>query len=293
MTGGNLVILAGGISSRMKKPGTASVSLDPRLKEDADSKSKSMIGVGGDYRPFLDFLLLNASEAGYSDAVVVIGAGDLSIREYYGRKDSGNTFHGLSISYAVQRIPDGRSRPLGTADALMHALRFRPDWRGSSFTVCNSDNLYSTRALSTMLELGNPAGMIDYDRAGLEFEQDRIEQFAVIRKNSEGFLEEIIEKPAPEEIGRFQHSNGRIGVSMNIFRLPYDDILPCLETVPLHPDRHEKELPTAVMMMIRKGHQPVKTFPFSEHVPDLTHKDDIVLVQRYLAQHYAGMSLQG
>lgn len=292
MNGGNLVILAGGISSRMKKPETASAALDPRLIEDADSKSKSMIGVGKDYRPFLDFLLLNAHRAGYSDVVIVIGAGDQSIKRYYGPNDTGNVFHGLSISYAVQPIPEGRRKPLGTADALMHALRLRPDWKGSSFTVCNSDNLYSTPALTTMLELGNRSGMIDYDRAGLEFDQDRIEQFAVIQKNGEGFLEEIVEKPAADEIAGLLHSDGRIGVSMNIFRLPYDDILPCLETVPLHPERHEKELPAAVIMMMRKNRRPVKTIPFSEHVPDLTRKDDIILVQRYLAQHYPGTSLQ-
>jgi hypothetical protein len=62
---GKLVILAGGISSRMKRKPVKTETLDPKLEADADLKSKSMIGVGEGYRPFLDYLLYNAKQAGY------------------------------------------------------------------------------------------------------------------------------------------------------------------------------------------------------------------------------------
>ena len=122
-----------------------------KLIADADQKSKSMIGVGKDHRPFLDYLLSNAKNTGYSDIVIVIGESDNSIKEYYGKSEKNNEFNGLNISYAVQPIPSGRNKPLGTADALLWGLKSKPEWKGSKFTVCNSDNLYSQKALRLML----------------------------------------------------------------------------------------------------------------------------------------------
>ena len=183
MGNGKLIILAGGISSRMKKPTDRNLEIDNKLVEDADLKTKSMIGVGKDYRPFLDYLLFNAREAGYGDIVLVIGANDNSIKDYYGYNNSDNNFYGLKISYAVQPVPEGRTKPLGTADALLWGLKSKPEWNSNYFTVCNSDNLYSVKALSMMLKSTYLAALIDYDRSALEFEQDRIERFAVTKKS--------------------------------------------------------------------------------------------------------------
>lgn len=282
----NLVILAGGISSRMKKITPAVAQLDPALRRDAEEKSKTMIGVGENFRPFLDYLLCNIVAAGYRNIVIVIGEKDNSIRAYYEEGDGAMQFQRLNISYAVQPIPAGRQKPLGTADALWHALKSMPSWRGQSFTVCNSDNLYSSVALGLMLADAHTNAMIDYDRAALHFAHERIAQFAVIEKDAEGFLQEIIEKPSPEEMARVADSNGRIGVSMNIFRLAYDHILPCLETVPLHPIRREKELPAAVKMLVDQNPQAVFTIPRSEHVPDLTTQSDILPVREYLQKQF-------
>ncbi len=278
----NIVILAGGISSRMKKTVPASDHLDPALRRDAEAKSKTMIGVGGNFRPFLDYLLYNIVEAGYQNAVIVIGENDDSIRAYYEEGGGARQFRRLNISYVVQPIPAGRQKPLGTADALWHALKDNSAWQGQSFTVCNSDNLYSPAALRLMLEATHANAMIDYDRAALQFAPERITQFAVIEKNAVGFLVNIIEKPSPEEMARVADAKGRIGVSMNIFRLSYDRIFPCLETVPLHPRRQEKELPAAVRMMVDRNPQAVFTIPHSEHVPDLTLQSDILPVKEYL-----------
>lgn len=283
----NIVILAGGISSRMRKAAPASVSLDPAWRRDAEEKAKTMIGVGSGSRPFLDYLLYNVSSAGYREAVIVIGENDESIRAYY---DAGGSqqFKNLSISYAVQPIPPGRDKPLGTADALWHGLRARRDWCGQAFTVCNSDNLYSVAALQTLLHDTHGNALIDYDRAALQFAQSRIEQFAVIQKDAEGFLQNIIEKPSAEEIAQAAESDGRIGVSMNIFRLSYDQIFPCVEAAPLHPVRREKELPAAVQMMVAQSPRSVFAIPRAEHVPDLTIPTDIPEVRAYLEKEYHG-----
>ncbi len=285
-----LVILAGGISSRMRKPPKSTASVDRKLMEDAEHKPKSMIGVGTAGRPFMDYLLLNAREVGYRDVVIVVGEKDESIRNHYGIKDRDNAFYGLTISYALQTIPHGRSKPLGTADALLCALRLRQDWQGQTFTVCNSDNLYSREALRLMMESPYPNALVDYDQSALGFQQSRVEKFAVTKKDDDGYLIDIIEKPTPEEIDSVKDRDGTIGVSMNIFRLHYDMILPYLESIPLHPERQEKELPTAVIMMIRDHPRSCYAHPLKEHVPDLTSRDDIAVVQAYLEREFKNIS---
>ncbi|MFA5805273.1 MAG: sugar phosphate nucleotidyltransferase [Melioribacteraceae bacterium] len=287
---GKLVILAGGISSRMKKSESSDRELDPQLINDADLKSKAMIRIGENERPFLDYLLFNAYESGYRDIVIVIGEKDDSIKKYYETKENKKIFNGMEISYAVQPIPEGRGKPLGTADALYHALKLKTGWSGASFTVCNSDNLYSQNALKLMLESKYKNSMIDYDRDGLNFEKERIEKFSVTKKDNERFLVDIIEKPTIEEIESAKDKNGAIGVSMNIFKLNYDMIYPFLETVPLHPVRKEKELPTAIKMMIEKFSKSLYAYPVSEEVPDLTSKEDISKVKMFLEKHFPNLS---
>ena len=285
MNEGKLVILAGGISSRMKKPVNSDVNVEEKLIEDADKKSKSMIGVGNNYRPFLDYLLFNAKQSGYNDIVLVVGERDSSIKEYYGSSERNNNFNGINISYAVQPIPLGRSKPLGTADALLWGLKSKPEWKGSKFTVCNSDNLYSQKALTIMLNSPYIAAFIDYDRSSLEFDLSRIERFAVTTKDENGFLIDIIEKPTPKIIESVKSKSGFIGVSMNIFSFSYDVIIPILEKVPLHPERKEKELPEAVKILANEIKDSVYAYPLSEHVPDLTSKEDILQVKQYLEKH--------
>jgi len=283
--GDRLVILAGGASSRMKQSVT-SAGLDTRLMFDADRHTKSMIRLGAEGRPFLDYLLYNARSAGCTDIVLVVSEQDMTMRSHFGGEDKGNMYHGLSISYAVQRIPPGRAKPMGTADALLQALHAMPAWSGSGFTVCNSDNLYSSRAFAAMGNVGATGGLIDYDRDALGLAPERTAQFAVIGKSAEGWLETIIERPTDEDVARCRSANGRVGVSMNLYRFRYDMILPFLESVPEHPMRREKELPEAVRLMVEAHPDEMRVVEFAEPVPDLTSKDDIVRMQEILAASF-------
>jgi NDP-sugar pyrophosphorylase family protein len=290
---GNLVILAGGISSRMRASveeastsGRSVSRLESRLVAEAGEKPKGMIGVGKGQRPLLDYLLLNARNAGIVDVVFVLGEGDTATRPYYDDDATKRYLEGLEISYVIQRIPAGRRRPFGTADALLQALNARKDWKNRTCIVCNSDNLYSTKAFQLLLDCPHRNAMITYDRKALEFDQARIERFAVIVKDKQGCLSDIHEKPTSEIVKQVQEKNGVVGVSMNVFKLEYDRILPFLMAVPLHPVRQEKELPVAVKMMVREHPKSVVTIPLSEHVPDLTSIADIAAVQAYLEKEF-------
>jgi NDP-sugar pyrophosphorylase family protein len=280
----NIIILAAGASSRMKASAAAILTTDPVLSRDVEEKPKAMIGIGERRRPFLDYLLDNVEDAGYHDVVIVVGEGDATIRQYYAVDNGAAQYPALDISYAVQKLPEGRSKPLGTADAVLEALNAKQEWKGKKFTVCNSDNLYSVKALKLLVEDFHDNAMIDYDRSALKFGYERIEQFAIITKDNEGYLQNIIEKPSAEEIKHAADLSGRIGVSMNIFRFSYDDIHPFLENVPMHPVRHEKELPVAVKMMVVHQPQAMFAIPRSEHVPDLTVQSDILEVKSYLKE---------
>jgi glucose-1-phosphate adenylyltransferase len=279
---GKLVVLAGGAASRMKKAGT--MALDDRLAQDAATKVKAMIGVGEGYRPFLEYLLHHAWLAGYDDVVIVVGEWDVSVRAYFGTEEKGNTFHGLSISYAVQRIPPGRAKPLGTADALLCALLSQPEWHEGRFTVCNSDNLYSVNAFRLLREVPDDNGLIDYDRGAIGLDSARVDRFAVLLKDERGRLSDIVEMPDPETLRRARGPNGRIGVSMNIYAFRYEHILPYLEQVPVHPVRQEKELPGAVRMMLADRPGSITAIPLAEPVPDLTSQDDIEEMIRTLKE---------
>lgn len=280
------VILAGGISSRMRLP-AADLQLDPVLMKQAEERTKGMIGVGAGGRPFLDYLLYNMKRAGLQDIVIVVGERDEAIREYYGPKDSGNEFHGLSISYAIQRIPEGRHKPIGTSDALMQALLTRPDWKDGDFIVCNSDNLYSVQVFTLLLECEAPNSLIDYDRSGLEFDEARIARFGITKKDQDGYLLEIVEKPPQQQLESLRSADGTLRISMNIFRLKYSMIFAPLKDCAMDPIRQEKELVTAVTAMVKASPRSMKVIPLKEHVPDLTYKEDIATTREYLRKHFA------
>ena len=266
------------------KPSVA--GLDPSLQFDAATKAKAMMRVGRNQRPFLDYLLLNVEQSGYEDVVIVVGEKDTSIRNYYEVKGHCRDFPGMRISFIPQTIPLGREKPLGTADALLQALEPMIIWKGRHVTVCNSDNLYSENALRLLLEDAHENAMIDYDRSALGVDDERISKWAVIVKDEQGYLRDIVEKPSLEEIGRAKDENGRVGVSMNIWRFSCDSILPFLESVPLHPVRAEKELPTAVRMMVSTHQQMLYAIPLSEQVLDLTSQRDVTAVVEYLKVRY-------
>ena len=288
----NLVILAGGVSSRMKKAPANTTGMDAEILKQAQQRPKSLITSGPNSRPLMDYLLYNAREAGYRDIVIVVGEQSQPFREFYGTADRNNAFHGLSISYAVQRIPEGRTKPLGTADAVHVAVKARPDWHGQQFSVCNSDNLYSINAFKKMLALNEEGGLIDYERDALQVEPSRINAFAVIKRDGAGYVQDILEKPDAAQLAVAADANGRIGVSMNIFRFSYDVIAPVLESVPLHPVRLEKELPTAVRTMIENNAKAIRAIPVGELVPDLTHPEDIASVREYLDREYPNFTME-
>ena len=278
----HLIILAGGASSRMKKSSSKELSKDSLAQ--ANTRSKALILINN--RPMLDYLLYNAKLAGFKHVYIVIGKDDALFKTYYGSKRSDNLFHGLTISYAYQLIPEDRIKPFGTADALFQALRQFPVLQNEAFTVCNSDNLYSVKALQALLTCKDANAFINYDRDALLFPMEKIERFALTLVDEKSHLEAIIEKPCKDKVNHYKDAEGKFRVSMNVFKFTGTEIYSFLKNCPIDPIRNEKELPTAILHMIKETSSYMKGIPFTEHVPDLTSKEDIAIMKNYIAKHY-------
>lgn len=282
----NLVILAGGASSRMKKQAISN-SLTQEEIEQANKRSKGLIGVGPNGRPLLDYLLYNAKEAGYKNVYIIISENGSLFQEFYGQNEKNNDFNGLNISFAIQYIPKNRVKPFGTADALFQAVEQYPELNSEFYTVCNSDNLYSTKALKYLRTVESSNAFISYDRDYLEFPLERISRFAIAKLDNKNNLKDIIEKPEAEQVEKSKDAEGKVRVSMNAFKFNGKALYQYLKDCPVHPVRDEKELPTVLLNMIKGSSETALGIPFSEHVPDLTAKEDIAAVKEYLKKHYS------
>lgn len=284
----NLIILAGGMSSRMKKP-DENAHLTPEEETQANSRSKALIGIGEEGRPLLDYLLYNSKKAGYKNIYILISEKPNNFKDFYGLKPQGNDFNGLNISYAVQYL-NGREKPYGTADALYQVVEQYPHLNDGYYTVCNSDNLYSLEALKALREEAHPNAFIAYDRDSMDFPPERVMAFALSKLDENDFLTDILEKPPLEEIEKYRDRGGKLRVSMNAFKFQGRMFLEFLKNCPPHPLRDEKELPTALLNMVKAHPGSVKGIPFAEHVPDLTSKSDIHDVRDYLRKAYPHLS---
>jgi glucose-1-phosphate thymidylyltransferase/glucose-1-phosphate adenylyltransferase len=280
-----LLIMAGGMSSRMKKA-EGTESLDSTLVQQANTLPKGMIGVGKDGRPFMDYLIYNAHRAGYTEVLILKNPKDTVTKPYYDALVAEGKAWGISFKYATQQIAADREKPAGTADAIQQALEQTPEWKGARFTVCNSDNLYSVNVLTLLHENPVQNAVVSYESIALGVEPERVKAFSVVKADEEGYLIEIIEKPNDEQIESSRDAEGKVGVNMNVFHFNYDDILEYVTKEPFNPIRNERELPSAVMKMAKENVKKVITVSVAENVPDLTSKGDISIVQKYLVDEF-------
>ena len=86
-------------------------------------------------RPFLDYVLSAAAEAGFHRVCLVIGPEQEAIRHYYTERVAAER---LRFAFACQR------EPRGTADAVAAAESFAAD---DPFVAINSDTYYPVEAL--------------------------------------------------------------------------------------------------------------------------------------------------
>ena len=273
----NLIIMAAGASSRMKS--SVSGLVDEHINEQANSRTKSLIEIGDDAKPLLYYLLGNVQDAGYKTVYFVTGRDAFFFRSTI--KKLPNLEH-LEFKFVTQFIPEGRIKPLGTADAIQQALDQFPELKKTYFSVCNSDNLYSIEAFQNLRSIEENHGLIAYDLNHLNFSKEKIAGFALLVFDADFKLLSIVEKPSLEEFRALEETHGTVYVSMNCFTFNGTSFYSFLKECPLHPVRNEKELTNAISNMIALGLEAVHGKPMREHVPDLTTKTDILAIEEFL-----------
>ncbi|MEC8759067.1 MAG: sugar phosphate nucleotidyltransferase [Bacteroidota bacterium] len=207
--------MAAGKGSRMK----ASADVPEWVLEEAASRPKAMIRIGRDRKPLLQHLVERAKEEGLWDICIVVGEHDEITRPHF----DALRLDGIDLSFVVQTIPAGRTKPAGTAQAVQLALEAHPDWDGASVTVANGDNLPPFGMFQAMLAYRACLPAFDRDHLGLP--AGRVQAFAVISRNDQGGLARIDEKPDEATIQSAIWLDGTVRVSMNYFRVPYCDLL--------------------------------------------------------------------
>ena len=270
-----IIILAAGMSSRMKKSTDASIGA---IKSDeANKKSKSLITFGN--KPFIYFLLENIVDAGFQNVIMVVGK---DYEDFKNEIDKYAMVFKINIEYVIQSIPENRVKPFGTADAVFQTMEQIDKLKIQSFCVCNSDNLYSIKSLKLIRENSYENAVLAYDRDSLNFPKDRISSFSILMTNGEFNLVNFIEKPTQEQVKQNLDENGKIRVSMNIFKFNGAQTYEFIKNCPVNPLRNEKELPSAIVNMISHDSFYMKGIPIAEHVPDLTSKSDIQIIQKLI-----------
>lgn len=269
-----LIIMAAGKGSRMK----ASADVPEWVLEEAASRPKAMIRIGQDRKPLLQHLVERAKEEGLRDICIVVGEHDEITRPHF----DALRLDGIDLSFVVQTIPAGQTKPAGTAQAVQLALEAHPDWAEASVTVANGDNLPPSGMFRAMM--AKPACLPAFDRDHLGLPADRVKAFAVISRNDQGGLARIDEKPDEATIESAIWPDGTVRVSMNYFRVPYRALLEAVTAVPEHPVRKEKELPVALSNWSEGHPDGLHVLPMAGAFLDLTHPQDIVKAGEHLDQ---------
>ena len=270
-----ILVLAAGMSSRMKK--SVDSNIDDSKANEANNKSKSLITFGN--KPFIYFLLKNILDAGFETVIMVVGK---DFQDFKNQIDELKLPSKIEVKYAIQKIPIDRVKPFGTADAVSQTMQQLPELQKTSFCVCNSDNLYSASSLKLIRENSFENAVLAYDRDSLDFPKERVSSFSILMMDTEFNLVNFIEKPTPEQVSENLDENGKIRVSMNIFKFNGYQSFDFIKNCPINPLRNEKELPSALVNMISEDGLYMKGIPIAEHVPDLTSKADINTIQKLI-----------
>lgn len=262
------VVLAAGKSSRMRNvEAMEALSLPAAQRELLARRPKAMLPVGEDGRPFLALLLERLADEGVDEVCVVLSAEDHSsealIKPWIPA--------GCAVDVTRQTIPQGQTKPQGTADAVQRGLEAHPEWQASSVSVFNGDNLPPRGSVEALHQTEH--GTVAFARDALGLPPERAEAFAVFEISAKGGVR-LIEKPTEQEIEAVRDGKGEVWVSMNLFRMPYDALLNGCQQAPVNALRGERELPTAVMLAAERTGTTLQVLPFRGAFVDLTHPGD-------------------
>lgn len=264
-------VLARGLARRMRAEAPGA-SLTGAQAEAAAAGAKAMMPVGvgpdGSPIPLLDFILSEMADAGVREVALVVGPDHGALRVRY---EDVAPPRRVRVRWVVQ--PEA----LGTANAVAVCESWA---EGQAFLVMNGDNLYAADAIRPLVALDEP-GLPAFEARDLvtrsHIPVDRLAAFALLEIGPDGYLDRIVEKPAPATLAA---AGLGARVSMNCWRFDRR-IFECCRDVP-RSARHEFELPMAVALAIERGIR-FRAVPVAAEVLDLSARADVAAVSSRLA----------
>ncbi len=196
-----------------------------RLAPLTDTTPKPLIPLVN--KPMLDYMIEALIKNGITDILLIVGYQKEQIMEYYG---SGEAF-GIQISYIEQ------VEFLGTGDAANLAKDFS---KNQPFLLAYGDLFVHQAAVHQIIHNYTENA---HDGAILGQSVSDPTKFGILKLNSDGFLEKIIEKPPDDRYGNL--------INAGIYILP-PDIFKSIANIPKSP-RGEYELTDAISALIAQG----------------------------------------
>ena len=296
-----LVILAAGLGSRY-----------------GGLKQIEPVGEHGEL--IIDYSIYDAIKAGFEKVVFIVTR---ELHDDFIEVIGGRIKKYVATEYAYQDIndipagytrPEGRTKPWGTAQALLSA---RSVLREGPFAVINADDFYGASAYSTIyawLSVPRPRdGKSHYAMVGYRIENTVTENGSVARgicdADENGYLANIVERTLVEKHGqaaRYSEDRGTTWnpiphgtlVSMNFWGLNDEffdaaerDFPPFLNVnLPLNPLKCEYLLPSEIGTQLRAGDCDVKVLESPDAWHGITYREDRPGVMKALeALHALGV----
>ncbi|MFZ4462078.1 MAG: sugar phosphate nucleotidyltransferase [Patescibacteria group bacterium] len=279
-----LIMLAAGVSSRMKKAlATGSEDIDPKLLEEANTLPKCMLSVGVNGHRFIDYLVYNAYQAGFRDMIMILHPNDMITESHVRDTINGFCMHDLTLKIARQYIAEGREKPFGTGDAVDQALTQCELADDEFFTLTNSDNLCSVEAFRKAYACEKNT-ILPYDPLSLGIAPEDRSRYGLIASNPAGETVALVEKPDATEIAQMESLGLRLSINMNLVTMRVGDVVTLVHNLVPHPVRDEKEITDVYTSLFQANN--LNCVVIEEPIPDLTSKADIPRVQSYLREAY-------
>jgi glucose-1-phosphate thymidylyltransferase len=242
-------------------------TLTPEQAAAADEGIKAMMPIERG-RPFLHYVLSALADGGVNEICLVVAPDSKELQRHFHRE---LTLQRVKIAFAIQQ------EARGTADAVLAAESFVG---GERFLVLNADNYYPVESYKALVKADGSA-LPGFDREALvtlgNIDEVRIRRYALLRVSSEGFLEEIVEKP---DESTFAAMGPHALVSMNLWAFVPKIFAACRRVK--SSARGERELPDAVRILMTELGERIEVIPFKAAVLDLGTRADVASVDAAL-----------
>jgi bifunctional N-acetylglucosamine-1-phosphate-uridyltransferase/glucosamine-1-phosphate-acetyltransferase GlmU-like protein len=263
--------------------------------------AKQLTPVGPHGESILDYNARDGTVGGF-DRLVIVTRKEL-LDEVVERAESGVAKR-LPTEVVLQEVPRGRSKPLGTAEAVSRAAPYVD----GPFCVANSDDLYGPRAFRALAqhlrdmeadECRDDAGaVVVYRLADTVPEGDGSVTRAVLSSRDGEHLDRIVEVRdveradggwTPRHVPGIGPITGAEPVSMNLWGLPavtIDAVQEAVDAFIAEGADGEIYLPEVVGDLVTAGRLVVRMLPTPDLWCGLTNPEDLPRVREHVASRW-------